>query len=295
MTEEIAWSARLGEHLEASRKRAGMRRIHLADQLRVSEETIRLWEKGTVQPSAERLTRLIALISLETADWPVREAPTQELPPLANRLRDERDGRGITQAEAVAILDVPQATYAGWETGRSTPGAPLFDRLARFLGIAEQDVATLCSVPFIVDTSGWPPFGQFVGTRRQELRMGRGELAAAVGVSQHTVVSWELGYRAPGSKQLPHLAEALSVDTASLAAALPRRVVATTLGELILWRQRELGLRSADVARLTGTTEATLSRWVHGRSRPVPKNLQRLANALNLPIETIAQAAGQMA
>jgi transcriptional regulator with XRE-family HTH domain len=249
-----------------------------------------------VQPSVERLTRLIALISLETSDWPVRDAPgPEQLPPLANRLRDERNGRGITQAEAVAILEVPQATYAGWETGRSTPGAPLFGRLAGFLGIAERDVATLCSSPFVVDTSGWPPFGQFVGARRQELRLGRGELAAAVGVSQHTVVSWELGYRAPGSKQLPRLAEALSVDTASLVAALPRRAVTTTLGELILGRQRELGLRSADVAQLIGTTEATISRWVHGRSRPVPKNLQRLAGALNMPYETIAAAAGQMA
>ena len=61
------------------------------------------------------------------------------------------------------ILDVPQATYAGWETGRTTPGAHLFDALAEFLGIAEQDVATLCSTPFVVDTTGWPPFGQFVG------------------------------------------------------------------------------------------------------------------------------------
>ncbi len=42
MTEHIAWSARLGAHLEASRKHANLRRIDLAGQLQVSEETIRL-------------------------------------------------------------------------------------------------------------------------------------------------------------------------------------------------------------------------------------------------------------
>ena len=294
-TEEIVWSARLGAHLEASRVHAGLRRMDLAGQLGVSEETIRLWEKGAVQPSAERLARLIALMSLETAQWPAQPEPRVELPPLARRLRDERHARGLTQAAAVLLLDVPQATYAGWETGRSTPGVLFFPSLAEFLGIAESDIATLCASPFVVDYASWPPFGQFVGARRQELRLSRQALADAVGVSQSTVVSWELGYRAPASKQLAKMAQVLAVDTASLVAALPRRRATTSLGELILARQRELGLRSADIARLTGTTEATVSRWVRGRSRPVPKNLERLAEVLQLPYEHVIQAAGRAA
>ena len=108
-------------------------------------------------------------------------------------------------------------------------------------------------------------------------------------------MSWELGYRVPASTQLTRLAQVLSVDTASLAAALPRRGASTTLGELILARQRELGLRSADLARLTGTTEATVSRWVHGRSHPVPQNLRRLADALRMPYANVLEAAGGMA
>ena len=105
-------------------------------------------------------------------------------------------------------------------------------------------------------------------------------------------MAWELGYRVPGSTQLPRLAGALSVDTASLISALPRRGAASKLGELILARQRELGLRSADVAQLTGTTEATVSRWVNGRSRPALKNLRRLSDALKVPYDSIIEAAG---
>jgi transcriptional regulator with XRE-family HTH domain len=298
LTDDIVWSPRLGARLEASRVSAGKRRLDLAGQLGVSEETIRLWEKGAVQPSAERLARLIAVLSLETSEWSAPDASsstTVELPPLAQRLRTERLGRGLTQAAVVALLGVPQATYAGWETGRSTPGTHLYGTLAGFLGIAEQDVATLCASPFVVDTAGWPPFGRFVGARRQELRLSRAALAEALGVSPGTVVSWELGYRVPATTQLTRLAAALSVDTASLAAALPRRGASSTLGELILARQRELGLRSADLARLTGTTEATVSRWVHGRSQPVPSNLVRLADALRMPYTHVAAAAGGLA
>ena len=295
MTDSIVWSPRLGARLEASRVQAGKRRLDLSVQLGVSEETIRLWEKGAVQPSAERLARLIAVLSVEISEWSAPAGPTPELPPLAQRLRSERTGRGLTQAAVVKVLDVPQATYAGWETGRSNPGHHLYASLAEFLGIAERDVATLCASPFVVDTAGWPAFGRFVGARRQELRLNRAGLAEALGVSLSTVVSWELGYRVPASGHLTRLAEVLSVDAASLAAALPRRLASTTLGELILSRQRELGLRSSDLARLTGTTEATVSRWVHGRSRPAPGNLRRLADALRMPYAPVLEAAGSLA
>ncbi len=54
--------------------------------------------------------------------------------------------------------------------------------------------------------------------------------AEAVGVSQGTVVAWELGHRVPGTTQLPKIAAAMSVDVASLAAAMPRRGTATSPG-----------------------------------------------------------------
>lgn len=290
--EQVVWSPRLGAHLEASRKHANLRRVDLATQMGVSEETIRLWEKGTVQPSTGSLSRVIALLALETAEWPTGDDPTADLPPLARRLWNERKGRGITQAAAARSLAVPPATYAGWETGRTTPGQRLLPRLASFLGVADADVATLCATPFVVDTAGWPPFGQFVGARRQELRLTRPALADRLGISANTLVAWELGSRVPGTQQIPRLAAALAVDTASLVAALPSRGAATALGKLIQDRQRELGLRAADVARLVGTTEATISRWVHGHSRPAPKNVRRLADVLKLQHASVLDALG---
>jgi len=285
------WSERLGKHLEASRLAAGLRRKDLAAQLHVSEETIRLWEKGTVQPSADRLARLIALLALETSAWSEPARPALDLPPLARRLRAEREGRGLTQVEASLILEVPQATYAGWETGRTTPSAPLYASLGAFLGIAARDVATLCSTPFVVDTAGWPPLGQFVGARRQELRLTRSDLASALDVATGTVVAWELGYRTPGPKQLPRLAAVLEVDTSSLVAALPPAEPTSSLGALITSRQRELGLHASEVAQRVGTTEATVSRWVHGRSQPGPANLERLAQVLALGHAEVVRAA----
>jgi transcriptional regulator with XRE-family HTH domain len=294
VTEEIVWSSRLGAHLQASRLRAGLRRLDLAAKLGVSEETIRLWEKGAVQPSAERLATLIAVLSLETAAWQgtAGTETAEDLHPLARRLRDERGARALTQAEVAHDLGVPRATYAGWETGRSTPGAEVFPKLAPYLGLAERQLADLCGLPFVVDYSSWPPFGQLVGARRQELHLTRATLAETVGVSESTVVAWELGYRVPASAHLTALADTLSVDVAKMVGALPYRWTATGLGELILRRQHELGLRSVDLARLMGTTEATVSRWVRGRSRPLQRNLERLAKTLAVPYADVLEVAG---
>jgi transcriptional regulator with XRE-family HTH domain len=290
MTEQIVWSSRLGAHLEASRQSAGLRRLDLAAWLGVSEETVRLWERGRVQPSADSLARLIALLSLEASKWQAPSRPDLDLPPLARRLRNEREGRRLTQVEASLILEVPQATYAGWETGRTTPSSPLYASLASFLGITYDDIVTLCSGPFVVDTRGWPPFGQFLGARRQELRLSRSDLAAALNVAVGTIVAWELGYRSPGPKQLPRLARALEVEVASLVAALPHAESSGSLGDLVTARQRELGLQAAEVAERVGTTEATVSRWVHGHSRPAPANLERLAEVLDLRLDDLTDA-----
>lgn len=289
----VTWSPRLGAHLEAARVQAGLRRLDLADRLGVSEESIRLWERGAVQPSEEHLVRLIPMLSIEASAW---SAPSgdqdDEAPPLARRLREERAKRGLTQAAMAAAIGAPQATYAGWETGRTTPSAPYVAVIADLLGLSVPAVEELCANPFVVDTTDWPSFGQLVGRRREVLRLTRAAVAAELGVSPRTVANWELGQRRPAPAQLVALAALLEVPVNHLLDALPTRLARTPLGELIVSRQRELGLRSADVARMVGTTEPTLSRWVNGHSRPLAHNLERLAAALGLPRARLIEAAG---
>jgi len=289
--DSITWSARLGAHLESSRLHSGLRRADLASRLGVSEETIRLWERGAVQPSPDHLARLIAMLSLEEplAPPPPLEAP--ELPPLARKLRAERTARGLTQAAASTLMGVPQATYAGWETGRATPTEVFLRPIAEFLGTSADEIAALREAPFVVDHSTWPPLGQVMGRRRQQMRLTRSALAEATGVSERTIVNWELGYRVPDLARIDQLASALSVSVDELGEVLPKRRVSNALGELILRRQRELGLRSSDVAALAGSTPATVSRWVNGHSAPGPKNLERLALALRLSPNRLAEAA----
>lgn len=292
--DEMVWSARLGAHLEAARVRAGLRRTDVASRLGVSEETIRLWERGSVQPTQDRLARLIAMLSIEASLWQAHDggadADEDELPALAQRLRAERAARGLAQRAVAQLLGVAQPTYAAWETGRATPGDAHHQAIAAFLGLEAAEVVALCEVPLEVDWTAWPPLGQAIGRRRQALQLTRAALAARLEVPTKTLVSWELGYRTPRPTALAALAEALDVPLEDLAGLVPARA-ASRLGDLILRRQRELGLRSADVARLVGTTESTLSRWINGHAVPVRRNLERLADVLALSYADLATAA----
>ena len=267
MSEEIVWSCALGSHLEAARRRAGLRRIDLAYQLGVSEETIRLWEKGSVQPSVERLARLIALMSLETADWPARTSPpttSRPSPTPPSRARGPRRHAGRDRAGP-----------------RRTAGH------LRRMGDRAHDTG---HGP--VRAAGRVPRDRRAGRRHPVLHAVRGRhhrLASASG-SSSGLVARNCGSPVPRSRTRSVCRRARSWPGSSATGARDRRSCrgrrravgrrrfagqraappgsASTLGELILARQRELGLRSADVAQLIGTTEATVSRWVNGRSRP---------------------------
>ena len=294
--DRIVWSARLGAHLEAFRTQAGLRRLDLANRLGVSEETIRLWERGAVQPSETHLVRLIPMLSVEAAYWQhheVGDAPDHdELGELARCLRSERAKRGLTQAAMAAHLAVAQPTYAGWESGRTQPAADRLAGLASLLGISERQVEAMCGAPFTVDHADWPDFGRLIGSRRQALRLTRADLAERLGVSARAVMNWELGYRRPQPAHITALASVLGASTVELVAALPQRPAPSRLRAMILTRQRGLGLPSTDVARLVGTTEPTISRWVNGHSRPAAENLQRLADVLGLSHARLAAAVG---
>lgn len=291
----VVWSRRLGAHLETFRRQAGLRRVDLADRLGVSEETVRLWERGAVQPSEPHLVRLIPLLAVEAASWdpgaPAERTGDDERD-LAGRLLAERRHRGLTQAAAAATLGVPQSTYSSWESRRATPSPTRAAEIAEYLGAdrAAIDALLAASVPIEVDSERWPPLGQLIGARREALQLSRQTLAEMVGVSCRTISNWELGHRRPSPRHLRALATALEIPVEQLAACLARDPGVSPLGALIDRRRIELGISSSELAREIGATEATLSRWVNGHHRPRPESLRRLAHALQVSTDTLRLA-----
>ena len=285
------WGPRQGRHIEAARMRSLMARRQLAERLGVTEESIRRWEHGGSRPSPELLARLIAVLAIDQAFLSALSSLPEELPDLARLLSHERSHRGITQLEAAKLLGVAQATYAGWEIGRSAPGIASLQPVARFLGLSLREVQALVVLPFEVNTTNWPPLGKVIGGQRAALRLTRESLAKRLGVATSTVVAWELGHRSPRAGQLHALSATLQVPVAVLVEALPLAEL-SVLGQLVRLRAAHLGLKLGEIASRIGVDESTLSRWLHGHRTPALSSLSRLAVALELPFPDVRAAAG---
>ena len=214
------------------------------------------------------------------ADWPaLADDPT----PTCRRW----PAACATSARAVAsprprpsrLLDVPAGHLRRLGDGpHHARRAAFFERWPSSSG-SPSATSPRCAPP---RSSSTPPAGRRSASSSapgaRSCGLTRAELAAAVGVSQRTVVAWELGYRVPGLEAAaaagrgPVGRHRLAGGGAARAGRRP-----PTLGELILARQRELGLRSADVARLDRHHRGHRQPWVNGRSRPATGNLRRLA------------------
>jgi putative transcriptional regulator len=59
---------------------------------------------------------------------------------VANRLRDLRLARGLTQADLARLLGVSAYTVARWEAGEMVPTARNARRLARRLGVSVEEL-----------------------------------------------------------------------------------------------------------------------------------------------------------
>lgn len=66
------------------------------------------------------------------------------------------------------------------------------------------------------------------------------------------------------------------------------------LGILLEERLRELSLSIRKLGKLTGIDAATISRIMNGKRRATPDHLQRLAEALKLPVSELLTAAGYL-
>ncbi len=60
------------------------------------------------------------------------------------------------------------------------------------------------------------------------------------------------------------------------------------LGQTIARRLRDLYLSQADLARLVGVSQQTVSKWVKGEARPRPERLADLADAVDVPARELA-------
>lgn len=107
--------------------------------------------------------------------------------------------------------------------------------------------------------------------RRLELGLLQREAAERLGVTEGTVVNWELGHTEPDLRMVPRVVEFLGKDP---------RPVPTTLAERVHRRRIGLGMTIELLASELGIDPGTLAAWERGCRRPVGKFLAKVSGFL---------------
>lgn len=130
--------------------------------------------------------------------------------------------------------------------------------------------------------------GRFDADKMREARMSLGinqvELASRIGIDPSVVNSWETRGGNPSVRNLPRVAAALGLSVPDL-----YRSDADAAGTLIDLRV-QAGLSQRELAQLLDISQARVSRWERGVSRPTWEEISSYAKVLNTDRITVGAA-----
>jgi transcriptional regulator with XRE-family HTH domain len=111
-------------------------------------------------------------------------------------------------------------------------------------------------------------WGDWIKTRRLDLRLTKAQLSLKLNVSDITVYLWEKNRVKPSLAQIPRIIEFLGND--------PFKKKVESLGDKVREFRRVRGLSQKKLAERLGVDPMTLARWEKGKHRPTKKLLDKI-------------------
>ena len=113
--------------------------------------------------------------------------------------------------------------------------------------------------------------GDHIRVARLDRRLTQAQAAEQLGVTEGTVVNWELGHWGPDLRSIPTVLTWLGFDP---------RPRGETLPEQIRWLREGRGLSQQELARLLGADPSSVSLWEQGQTQPIRKYREVLARMI---------------
>lgn len=126
---------------------------------------------------------------------------------------------------------------------------------------------------------------------RHRAHLTQAELARRVGVGRDTIARWESGEGCP--RRVGHLfalSEALGCSFDEIAKLMKKRKLPRR--EKLIKLRQNAGLTQAELAEEVFVSQAMISKWERGISRPNPFDYIQIAAALGCTVEEVVEAAG---
>lgn len=143
---------------------------------------------------------------------------------FAQRLKELRLGKGITQAQFANIFNISAGTIAMWETEKRTPDLETVRRIAKFFDVTVDYLVGDENESVKADKNVSPRLSKedaMFSTKLKELReknkLNQSELASIFNVTQGTVGNWETERRTPDLETIKKIANYFNVSVDYLA------------------------------------------------------------------------------
>lgn len=110
-----------GEHLKKRRFALGQHQKHVANLLKVSEQTVGNWEKNRSTPSLYQIPKVIEFLGYDPY--------TTTIDSFGERISRLRRALGMTQKELARRLGIDPGTLGYWERGERRPPRGLKEKI----------------------------------------------------------------------------------------------------------------------------------------------------------------------
>ena len=208
-----------GEKIRQARKSKGLTQGDLGASIGVSASMIGQYETEVRRPSfktAAAVARVLGIdekalmVDLEADNFQeIQELNTVAMTDIEHtigeRIRTEREQRGISQKRLAEIAGIPAITLQQYERG--VVKRPRIDRLSKI-----AQALSLSVDDFLVGKPAETRIGDRIRQRREELDLTQEELASKIGTIKQTVYKYEHGVVSNiPSNRLAEIASALAV------------------------------------------------------------------------------------
>ena len=225
-----------------------------------------------------------------------RERHTVETSPpasFAEQLRRLRRERGLTQEGLARRLGLTPSAIFHYEVGHNHPSPQRLPELARVLAVSEEELAPLLPPRPATST----PFGRAVRELRERRGWNQRQLASRIGCTASLISDYEVAGTHPTPENLGAVAAALGVPRRRLRALVAERAPAkrtTAFGRLLRETRIARGMTQQQLAEAVGVRTYAVTVYettnTHPREKHLPRLVERLAKALDLPPAEIEES-----
>lgn len=187
--------------------------------------------------------------------------------------------KGWTQSQLASAIGANPRFVSMWENGALSPSIRYLDKIAKVLDVDLKQ---------LIENSPEKKYRNNIAKYRKAKNMSQNELADAVGIRQGTLSTYETGAWLIPDETLQKISEVLGVPAEKL--GNPREFKSITP---IAEYRKKANLSQTELAEKSGISLSTISNYEVGRTTPSRAKLQKIADALDVPVEKLMVEEGK--